>query len=203
MPRAPIRHDERAVRRRTLGRCVRCEATRSSDSSGRGRRGDRSRGRGTWDRFRPHTGSERGESALRSLGRRRGRPDRTGLTWVQIDSGKCVLLDRTDCREERCHFVRCGLRCGESNRSRKPPSPSDPPRARRRGYHVREFVVRCRHLQNIQRQLDQGRRVAIPVDQAVGLILDTGLTSNATLSNAMFWATVASPYLGSVGEGLY
>jgi hypothetical protein len=42
-----------------------------------------------------------------------------------------------------------------------------------------------------------------PVDQAVGLILDTGLTSNATLSNAMFWATVASPYLGSVGEGLY
>jgi hypothetical protein len=49
----------------------------------------------------------------------------------------------------------------------------------------------------------RGGEWQFPVDQAVGLILDTGLTSNATLSNAMFWATVASPYLGSVGEGLY
>jgi hypothetical protein len=47
-----------------------------------------------------------------------------------------------------------------------------------------------------------GSQWAIPPSQAVGLILDTGLVTNSTLSKGMLWVTLSGPNGGSIGTPL-
>ncbi len=48
----------------------------------------------------------------------------------------------------------------------------------------------------------QGGSASPPDPHEVSFVLDTGLTSNATLAGAWFWVELGSPYDGSVGFAL-